>query len=232
MPVLAHVSESRDECEWIAGRNKAIDDFHEIVRRARGADKVQDSGEKPKWTGKGATPVEHLERYGLLDERLLLAHAVHITDSDLALLEKHQCKVAHCPRSNAKLRNGLAALDKLRARVTVGLGTDSLASCDDLNIRHEAQYALNAHRSFDPQFSATARDFAAMATIEAARAIGMDNEIGSLEPGKLADIAIFGLDSRQASDNPYDLFLHGPCRLSDLVVGGSFVVRRGRLVKP
>jgi 5-methylthioadenosine/S-adenosylhomocysteine deaminase len=233
LPLLAHVAESREECAWIASGSDVVDNFLGFVRETKDPAKIPDLETGVKWKGRGLSPVRHLKNYGLLDDHLLAAHAVHIDDKDMELLAECKSKVVHCPRSNARLRNGHAPLGKLLdAGVQVGLGTDSLASCDNLSILAEAQFALNMHRALDTKFAVSSADMLAAMTVDAARILEMDKTIGTLQPGKLADIAVFSVETvdMDAPDNPYDLLLHSPCQLVDLFVDGAFVVRAGQLV--
>ncbi|HEY9787195.1 MAG TPA: amidohydrolase family protein, partial [Candidatus Obscuribacterales bacterium] len=176
--------------------------------------------------------------YGLLNERLIAAHAVHADGEDLALLSAAGVKVAHCPRSNARLHNGRAPLQSLiEAGIKLGLGTDSLGSCDDLSPLSEAQFAFNLHRAAEPLCKLSCKEIVQLITTFAAQAIGWSDRIGSLEPGKLADLAVFALppaplsEEEKQSINPYDLLICGGARLRDLVVSGEFIVSDGKLTR-
>lgn len=143
--------------------------------------------------------------------------------------------MAHCPRSNARLGNGLAPLAKMIDKgLHFAMGTDSLASTDDLSMIAECQFALNAHK-LERRADISARKFVESMTIEAARALKMDHLIGSLQAGKRADIAVFALPPAPLSEPeretlcPYNLLLSGGARLKDLLVDGQFVVSEGRL---
>ncbi len=146
---------------------------------------------------------------------------------------KGTSKFAHCPRSNAKLRNGRAALDKLiEAGLKFGLGTDGLASNDDLNLLNEARFAADLHRAFVPSMQWNSEQIVASMTLDAARILNLNQDIGSIECGKLADIAVFKLEHRtHGSDNPYDLLVHGKTRLLDLFVDGRAIITNGELVE-
>lgn len=240
LPVLAHLSESLEECQWIASGNETV---HEFLTYALRVD-TDSEKLKPRWAGRGLTPVKHLKNYGLLNEWLIAAHMVHSDSDDLTILAEHNVKVAHCPRSNARLKNGLAPYSKmLEHGITVGLGTDSLASNDDLSLLAEAQFALNAHR-LKPGIEGkeegehhlpTARQLVEAMTMEAAIALKMDHLIGSLQAGKRADIAVFALPPAPLSDTeketicPYNLLISGGARLRDLLVDGQFIVSEGKL---
>jgi 5-methylthioadenosine/S-adenosylhomocysteine deaminase len=130
-----------------------------------------------------------LASIGLLGGRMLAAHAVHLSDEDIALFAEHGVSVAHCPGSNAKLASGIARVPALRAAgVAVGLGTDGPASNDDLDLWEEMRLAaLLARLSTMDSAALKAADVLLMATRGGAAAIGRD-DIGALEPGRWADI--------------------------------------------
>lgn len=130
-----------------------------------------------------------LASIGLLGGRMLAAHAVHLSDEDIAVLAEHDVAVAHCPGSNAKLASGIARLPDLRtAGVRVGLGTDGPASNDDLDLWEEMRLAaLFARLSTMDSAVLTAADVLLLATRGGAAAIGRD-DIGALETGRWADI--------------------------------------------
>ncbi len=144
----------------------------------------------------GRTPVKHLDSIGVLNDRVLAAHMVHPTDEEIELLAERGVKISHCPESNLKLASGVAPVHKMIDKgVCVSLGTDGTASNDDLDIIGEASTAAKLHKgvNFDPTIL-NARQVLAMATIEGARAIRLEDKIGSLEIGKYADITLIDID--------------------------------------
>ena len=144
----------------------------------------------------GVSPVEVLEQYGVLDGRVLAAHCVHITERDRAILARRGVGVAHNPTSNLKLASGLADVAAMvEAGIAVGIGTDGPASNNDQDLLEEMRLAalLPKGMKLDPTVL-PARQAFAMATIGGARALGLEREIGSLEAGKRADIAVLALD--------------------------------------
>ena len=144
-----------------------------------------------------ATPIQYLDQLGLLDENTLLIHCVWIDDADIEIMAARNVSISHNPESNAKLAAGIAPAPKLiKAGISVGLGTDGCASNNNLNLFHEMDMVAKLHKvdSFDP----TAMDAASvvkMATIEGARAIGLDKRTGSLEVGKQADLIIIDIQA-------------------------------------
>jgi 5-methylthioadenosine/S-adenosylhomocysteine deaminase len=143
----------------------------------------------------GMRPLARLKQLGLLGPNLIAVHAVHLTPEEIALLAEHGCHVAHCPSSNLKLASGLAPIHALtQAGVNVGLGTDSAASNNRLDMLTELRLAaLLGKLGANNAAAIPAHQALEMATINAARALGLDSKIGSLEIGKHADIAAINL---------------------------------------
>jgi 5-methylthioadenosine/S-adenosylhomocysteine deaminase len=163
-----------------------------------------------------------LDRTGVLGGRVLAAHAVHLTDEEIALLAARGVAVAHCPGSNAKLAAGVARVRALRsAGVRVGLGTDGPASGDDLDLWHQARLAgLFARVTTGDAAALTAPELLLMATRDGAAAIGRD-DLGALEPGRWADLVHVDLADPAFVDPADDAQL-----LSNLVwAGGARLVR-------
>jgi 5-methylthioadenosine/S-adenosylhomocysteine deaminase len=175
-----------------------------LIHLAETAAEVQTARDRYK-----QTPVEFLESVGFWGPRTIAAHGVHLTDGDIRVLARRRVGVSHNPESNMKLASGTAPVPALqRAGVPVGLGTDGAASNNDLDMFEAMRQAafLQKHASGDPQ-ALPARLAVAMATIDGARVLGMDREIGSLEPGKRADLIVVSMAApRQVP--LYDPFSH------------------------
>jgi cytosine/adenosine deaminase-related metal-dependent hydrolase/adenylate cyclase class IV len=145
----------------------------------------------------GASPVEVLERLGVLKARVLAAHCVHVTKQDREIMARHGVGVAHNPTSNLKLASGLADVVGMQnAGLAVGIGTDGQASNNDQDMFEEMRLAALLPKGLtqDPTVVPASRALA-MATIEGARALGLDDITGSLEPGKRADLVVVRLDA-------------------------------------
>jgi len=145
---------------------------------------------------KGASPIDYLNRFGFLNDRVVAAHVVWPSDEELALLKKLGVGIVHNPQSNMKLASGVAPVPAmLKDDLPVGLGTDGAASNNDLNLWEEMDTAAKLHKliSKDPKV-VSAQEAFEMATIRGARALHLEKEIGSIEKGKRADIAIVDLD--------------------------------------
>jgi len=231
--LMTHLAESQQECQWFLHNNEEMSEHLRFAFGSfRGGPAVPDS--MFTWKQSGFSPIEHLERHNLLDDNLIAAHAVVVTDSDLTRLGSHGVSVAHCPRSNARLQNGYAPLEKMRLKgLKIGLGTDSLASCEDLDLLAEARFAVTLNRKLNPTTSYGARQALAGITIEAARCLNKANQIGSLEPAKSADLAIFQIPEELSASptfpqlDPYELLLWGNCQLLELFVDGVSIYESG-----
>ena len=148
-------------------------------------------------THHGTTPIGYLDRLGLIDAATLLVHAVWVDEDDMAVLADRRAAVAHCPESNMKLGAGIAPLTGLLAAgIAVGLGTDGCASNNTLDLFQTMDITAKLHkvRNMQPT-AADAQTVLTLATRGGARAIGMENDIGSLEAGKKADLIV--IDTRQ-----------------------------------
>ncbi|TCP57367.1 5-methylthioadenosine/S-adenosylhomocysteine deaminase [Tamaricihabitans halophyticus] len=173
--------------------------------------------------------------------RVLFAHAVHLSDSDIELLARHNVAVAHCPGSNAKLASGIARVPELRAAgVPIGLGTDGPASNDDLDLWEEVQLsAMLARLSAADATALTAADALLMATSGSAEALGR-SDIGALEANRWADIVHIGTDGPAFATGlgvPDEQLLTnlvwaaGSRGVTDVWVAGDQVVRDGEAVR-
>ncbi|HYO80311.1 MAG TPA: amidohydrolase [Bryobacteraceae bacterium] len=180
----------------------------------------------------GASPTQVLDRWGILTGRTLAAHGVWIDGADMKILAKRGVGVAHCPSSNTKLASGVApVLDYLKAGVALGLGTDGPAgSNNDLNLFEEMDLAAKLQKvhTGDPT-AVSARQSFEMATINGARALGLEKEIGSIEKGKRADLIFINIAAPHAQPM-YDVYsaLVYALKGSDVqhvMVNGSLVVR-------
>ncbi len=194
VPVLAHLAETQSECNWLQGEEPEIDRF--LISVMKSHPNVPELLHSIDWKLDGQTPVGFLSEHKLLTKNLILAHCVFVESADLKMLAEQQVGIAHCPRSNARLRNGRAPVEEyLAAGVRFGLGTDSLASNDDLNLLAEARFALDLHRCMSEKIELKGADMLRILTMEAARLLRLDDQIGSIEPGKAADLAVFELPS-------------------------------------
>ncbi|MGW5239027.1 8-oxoguanine deaminase [Monashia sp. NPDC004114] len=181
------------------------------------------------------TPVEYMESLGWVGDDVWFAHGIHLDDEAIGTLARSGTGVAHCPSSNARLGAGIARARALRnAGVPVGLGVDGPASNEASSMLEEARHALLFARAVGGPTALTVRDSLELATIGGARVLGWDDQIGSLEPGKLADIALWrvdGLAHGDIADPVAGLVLGDRPPLELLLVGGRPVVERDQLVR-
>jgi cytosine/adenosine deaminase-related metal-dependent hydrolase len=181
----------------------------------------------------GCRPVEYLERLGWLDGDVWCAHCVHLSSDDVRRFGETATGVAHCPSSNLRLGAGVAPVRALLdASVPVGLGVDGSASNERGDLGLEVKQALLVGRGRDGPKALTAREALRLGTRGSAAVLGRD-DLGSLEPGKSADLAVWrtdGLELAGATDPVAGLVLSAPHRVDRLLVAGEEVVRDGHLV--
>jgi cytosine/adenosine deaminase-related metal-dependent hydrolase len=182
----------------------------------------------------GCRPVEYLERLGWLEGDVWCAHCVHLDARDIARFGETGTGVAHCPSSNLRLGAGVAPVRALLdARVRVGLGVDGSASNERGDLFLEVKQALLVARGLGGPGALTAREALRLGTRGGAAVLKRD-DVGSLEPGKSADLAVWrvdGLELAGADDPVAGLVFSGPHRVDRLVVAGEDVVREGHLVR-
>jgi cytosine/adenosine deaminase-related metal-dependent hydrolase len=181
----------------------------------------------------GVRPVEYLDELGWLGDDVWLAHCVHLDDAEIGRFGTTGTGVAHCPNSNARLGAGIAPVaDLVGAGVSVGLGVDGAASNEDGGLASEMRAALQFARLAGGPQALTARQALARATIDGARCLGRDDELGSLEVGKLADVALWRLDGLEGAgiEDPVAALVLGATQAVELLlVGGRPIVEGGEL---
>jgi len=186
----------------------------------------------------GVTGIRMLADAGLLGRSFMAAHCVHVDDEEIALLARHGVGVAHCPRSNGILGCGVAPVAELRAAgIAVGIATDSPASTPSFDLFDELRTAIVAARARAGRPDGlTVGDALELATLGGARVLGMDDEVGSLVPGKQADIAVVSLDDSpfEPVEDPVAAVVLGgsPERVAATLVAGEDRYRRGTTAWP
>lgn len=185
----------------------------------------------------GRRPITRLEELGLLGPNFIGVHAIHLAAEDIERLALNQCAIAHCPTSNMKLASGAAPTTTLLGRgLAVGLGSDSAASNNRLDIFREMhQASLLAKLSTADASALPARQALRMATLEGARALGLDIEIGSLLPGKAADLCAIRVDDPDSlpcfQPTSHLVYVLDRRAVSDVWVGGQQRVKDGELLQ-
>lgn len=213
LPLAVHIAESAVECSLVG---QGVGAFADGLR-SRGIDV----------SARARTPIALLDALGVLETRALLIHCVQVDGGDLDAIAQHGCSVAHCPASNAKLGHGIAPLAAmLAAGISVGIGTDSVASNDRMDLLEEARLATLMACARESRYNALDSSRALeLATLGGARALGMAAEVGSLEVGKAADLAAFAIP-------PHRLPVHEPVPALVFALAGApaaFVAVAGRV---
>lgn len=182
-------------------------------------------------------PLQRLRNLGLLGPNLIAVHAVHLTPDEIALMAAQGCHVAHCPTSNLKLASGIAPISEmLRQGINVGLGTDGAASNNRLDLLGEMRLAALLAKGVGGDASTLpAHQALQMATLNGARALGLDAQIGSLVPGKAADIVALDLSGLETAPC-YDVVSHlayaaGRENVSHVWVDGELLLDERRLTR-
>jgi cytosine/adenosine deaminase-related metal-dependent hydrolase len=219
LPLAMHIAESEPEFDIVT---RGEGDFAERWRR-RGI----------PVSPRARSPIALLEERGALERGPLLIHCVRLDEDDIAIMARRSCSVAHCPASNAKFGHGIAPLLPLiAAGIKVGIGSDSVASNNRMDILDEARLSVLIHRAATRRHDAFgAHQALQLATIGGARALGLEARVGSLEVGKDADLAAFRTDSPRTIPigDPYSAAIFAlPGRSAELVtVKGRVLVERG-----
>jgi len=184
---------------------------------------------------RGTTPTEYLDELDILDENVIAAHGTHLTEDDMLRLQRTKTGLAHNPAANMKLGSGRADIIELKERgLDIGLGTDGPASNNSLNMFAEAKPSALIHKEEDPE-ALTEQDILDMLTIDAAKALNIDDRVGSIEEGKKADLVT--IDLNQASMRPFyrargvvsNLIYSFDGDVSEVFVNGEKVVEGGEL---
>jgi len=184
----------------------------------------------------GVRPLERLRRLGLVSPNLLAVHAVHLADAEIELLARHGSSVAHCPSSNLKLASGFARVQALlKGGVNVALGTDGAASNNRLDVLEEMRTAALLAKAVAGDAEAMPAHAALhAATLAGARALGLDGLIGSIEPGKAADLVAVNVAGPELSPcyKPVSHLVYAAGRehVTDVWIGGEPRVRDGILL--
>ncbi len=181
LPMAMHIAESADE--------------RALVTRGEGAFAPGLRSRGIETRARAASPIQLLAELGLLEQQPLLIHCVDVDEEDVERIARAGAAVAHCPIANARLGHGLAPIDRLgEAGVTVGLGTDSVGSNNRLDLLEEARVSSLLRRAANRAPAiASAESLLRLCTIDGARALGLDERVGTLEVGKDADLCAISL---------------------------------------
>jgi 5-methylthioadenosine/S-adenosylhomocysteine deaminase len=184
----------------------------------------------------GMTPVEYLDSIGFLNGNTIAVHCVVLSDRDIDILAKRKVGIVHCPQSNLKLASGIARIGDLKkAGLTIALGTDGPASNNTLDMFCEMKMAALIHKgtSGDPSLL-SAKEVVEMATINGAKALGIDHLTGSIEKGKKADIIIINTDELHLTPmyDPYSHIVYSSkgSDVDTVIINGRIVMRNKKLL--
>lgn len=203
VPIMIHVGEFDDEDKRLNLKNKSV--------------------------------IEYMDSIGVLNNRVLLAHAIHLNEKDLDIIKKREASIAYNPMANAKGATGIArAYEMLNKNIKVGLGTDGPMSSNQVDLFRTLSYASSMQRlKYNDRTIMTPDVVVKMATIGGAQALNLDKKIGSIEPGKLADIVIIETKSPNMMPN-YDpfatlVFQANPSNVDTTIVNGKIIVENKKL---
>lgn len=203
VPIMIHVGEFDDEDKRLNLKNKSV--------------------------------IEYMDSIGVLNNRVLLAHAIHLNEKDLDIIKKREVSIAYNPMANAKGATGIArAYEMLNKNIKVGLGTDGPMSSNQVDLFRTLSYASSMQRlKYNDRTIMTPDIVVKMATIGGAQALNLDKKIGSIEPGKLADIVIIETKSPNMMPN-YDpfatlVFQANPSNVDTTIVNGKIIVENKKL---
>lgn len=203
VPIMIHVGEFDDEDKRLNLKNKSV--------------------------------IEYMDSIGVLNNRVLLAHAIHLNEKDLDIIKKREASIAYNPMANAKGATGIArAYEMLNKNIKVGLGTDGPMSSNQIDLFRTLSYASSMQRlKYNDRTIMTPDVVVKMATIGGAQALNLDKKIGSIEPGKLADIVIIETKSPNMMPN-YDpfatlVFQANPSNVDTTIVNGKIIVENKKL---
>ncbi|CAN5415781.1 amidohydrolase [soil metagenome] len=190
-----------------------------------------------EWNAPKVSAVEYLANIGVLQTKPLLAHCVKVSEKDIEIIAKTDSRIAHCPKSNAKFGHGIAPLERfLDKKIRVGFGSDSVASNNICDILEEARFATLFARNLESKKRfLNAEEIIKTATLCGASALGLENEIGTLQTGKQADLIVVSLDNaaQMPVHNIYStlLFASGVRDVCLTMVGGEEIYRDGQVNK-
>ncbi len=226
IPLSVSVASSSEEADFLAygGSSLSIDS----TREKRGFIEV------PPWLPTGVSPVSYVAEWGGFEaDNVLAVHCVHVDKNDINTLKSNGVSVALCPRTNAQLSMGVAPLfDFLRSGITVGLGTGYAVATDSTDLISEMRLGMLLQRAVNPGKFLDAETMLRMATIDAARAVKMDDQIGSLEIGKSADIVAVDLSSshQTPTDDPASAIVNTTTGADVLMtmIGGVIRYEKGK----
>lgn len=222
LPVAMHLAGSREEVAFV----KHGSSLFSVSRAKRGYVEI------PPWLPTGVSPIKYALNWDAFESpNVMVIHGVHVDDEDIKILRKHDVSIAACPRSNAQLGMGVVPIEEyLKANIRIGFGTDSPAVTDSSDLLTEARLGMLMTRA-TTKFFLSSEKVLEMATLGAAKALRMDDVIGSLEVGKRADIIAVDLSRTGQSPTAFPASaVAQSCSGSDVVltmVDGKILYENG-----
>lgn len=182
----------------------------------------------------GKRNIEYLDEVGLTGKRSVFAHCIHLDDREMEILRETGTRVAHCPSSNLKLASGIARVKEMIERgISVSLGADGAPCNNRLDMFTEMRTAALLQKVVNGSDTLPARRVLRMATIDGARALGLDDSIGSIEPGKRADLQLINLECLHTTPHPDPVsaivYAADRSNVESVIVAGRFLMRDGML---
>lgn len=227
LPVALRLAGSREEYSFVM-YGSSMFSVHTMDKSARGYVEI------PPWLPTGVSPVRYALNWGAFESpNVMMVHAVHVDDDDIQKLRAYDVSVCVCPRANAQLGRGTAPLgDFLQAGLRVGLGTDSPAATDSTDMLIETRMCMLIQRAVDSRRFLDSATVLELATLGAARALKMDDQIGSIEIGKQADMVAIDLSSTHYAPgiDPVSAVVN-TCSSADVLmtmVGGRVLYEKNR----
>ena len=224
LPVALRLAGDREECDFVRYGSSPFS-VHSM-------DTTRCYVEVPPWLPTGTTPVNYVLNWGAFEsDNVMMVHGVYVDDHDVAKLKEYDVSVASCPRINAQLGMGVAPLAEfLNNGLRVGLGTDSPAATDSTDMISEMHTGMLIQRAVNPRSFMKSSTMLEMATIGGARALRMDDKVGSLEVGKLADVIAVDLSGshQTPATDPVSAVVNA-CNGSDVLmtmVGGNVLYEK------
>lgn len=225
--LATHLSGSKEEYEFVKyGSGPLAHEYREVM-----------GWKDILWQPMGVSPVKYMENWDVFETKVLAVHCIQLSDYDIDVLKRYDVSVAHCPRTSAKLGMGVAPLSKFFKRgMVVGLGTDSPASNYTMDFFDEMRVGILLQRGISKDVnSLSARKFVEMATLDGAKALRMEEKIGSLKPGKEADLIVVDLSEAHKffGEDPYTLLVYRSSQENVILtmVKGEVLYEKGKFKK-
>lgn len=211
-------------------------DFEHSIYHTHSSENKKEVETVRRMTGKDN--VEYFDSIGVLDDHTVLAHCIHLSDTEIDLLKNNNSRVAHCPSSNLKLGSGIANIPKLMGnKISVSLGADGAPCNNSLSVFREMNLAALIQKPIHGPTAMDALKVFRLATIDGAKALHLENEIGSIEIGKKADLVLLNLENpdqpiQLSDENIYSAIVYSANKsnVNSVFVEGELIVENGKTI--